>query len=90
MVSTASSDKFTHFFQYSESFSVKYYIVNRQQLLTQRHASLKNNLPGIEEEFLYVVGYEKRDHFAQNAFFCRFSNCHHFKALRASGFPLGL
>ena len=27
-----------------------------------------------------MVGYEKRDHFAQNAFFCHFSNCHQFKA----------
>ena len=38
----------------------------------------------------YVTGSEKRDHFALNAIFCHFSNCHHFKASRALGFWLGL
>ena len=35
---------------------------------------------------LNVVGYEKRDHFAQNVIFWHFSNCHHSKASRAPGF----
>ena len=35
---------------------------------------------------VYVVGYEKGDHIAQNAIFWHFSNCHHFKASRAPGF----
>ena len=39
---------------------------------------------------LYVVGYEKRDHIAQKAIFCCSSACHHTKAIRAPGFPLGL
>jgi len=39
---------------------------------------------------LYVVGYEKRDHIAQNAIFCYFSTCHHSKIIRAPGFPLSL
>ena len=38
----------------------------------------------------YVTGYEKRDHFTQNAFVCHFSNCHHSKVSRALGFWLGL
>ena len=37
----------------------------------------------------YVIGYEKRDHIAQNAIFCHFSKCHHFKASRILGFWLG-
>jgi len=38
----------------------------------------------------YVTGSEKRGHFAQNANFYHFSNCHHVKAFRALGFPLAL
>ena len=38
----------------------------------------------------YVTGSEKRGHFAQNANFYHFSNCHHTKAFRAHGFPLAL
>ena len=37
-----------------------------------------------------VTGSEKRGHFAQNANFYHFSNCHHVKAFRALGFPLAL
>ena len=39
---------------------------------------------------LFVVGYEKRDHNAQNAIFGYFSTYHHSKAIRVPGFPLGL
>jgi len=39
---------------------------------------------------LFVVGYEKRDHIAQNVIFFYFSTCHHSKAIIAPGFPLGL
>ena len=39
---------------------------------------------------IIVTGSEKRDHFALNAIFCHFSNCHHFKVSRALGFWLGL
>jgi len=38
----------------------------------------------------FVTGSEKRGHFAQNANFYHFSNCHHAKAFRALGFPLAL
>jgi len=37
-----------------------------------------------------VSGFEKRDNFAQNAKFLHFSSYHHFKAVRASDFILGL
>jgi len=37
-----------------------------------------------------VTGSEKRGHFAENANFYHFSNCHHAKAFRALGFPLAL
>ena len=37
-----------------------------------------------------VTGFEKRGHFAQNAIFCHFSTYHHFKAVKALGFRLGL
>jgi len=37
-----------------------------------------------------VTGSEKRGHFAQNANFYHFSNCHHTKAFRTLGFPLAL
>jgi len=40
--------------------------------------------------YIYVTGSEKRGHFAQNANFYHFSNCHHAKAFRALGFPLAL
>ena len=39
---------------------------------------------------IYVIGFEKRGHFVQNAIFCHFSTYHHFKAVRALGFRLGL
>ena len=39
---------------------------------------------------IYVTGSEKRGHFAENANFYHFSNCHHAKAFRALGFPLAL
>ena len=41
---------------------------------------------------IVVTGSEKRGHFAQNANFYHFSNCHshHAKAFRALGFPLAL
>ena len=39
---------------------------------------------------LYVSGFEKRGNFAQNAKFWHFSSYHHFKAVRASDFILGL
>ena len=38
----------------------------------------------------YVIGFEKRGNFAQNAKFWHFSSYHHFKAVRASDFLLGL
>ena len=38
----------------------------------------------------YVTGSENRDHFALNAFYAAFLNCHHTMASRAPGFPLGL
>jgi len=37
-----------------------------------------------------VSGFEKRGNFAQNAKFWHFSSYHHFKAVRASDFILGL
>jgi len=37
-----------------------------------------------------VTESEKRGHFAQNANFCHFSNCHHAKAFSVLGFPLAL
>jgi len=37
-----------------------------------------------------VSGFEKRGNFAQNAKIWHFSNYHHFKAVRASDFILGL
>ena len=37
-----------------------------------------------------MTGFEKRGHFAQNAIFCHFSTYHHFKAVKALGFRLGL
>ena len=52
MVSTASSEKFTHFLQYSDSFSVKYCIVKATPGITTETLSLKKDQPGIEEEFL--------------------------------------
>ena len=39
---------------------------------------------------IFVIGYEKRVNFAQNAIFWHFSNCHHSKASTVSDFPLGL
>ena len=39
---------------------------------------------------LIVIGSEKRGHFAPNANFYHFSNCHHAKAFRVLGFPLAL
>jgi len=38
----------------------------------------------------YVSGFEKRGNFAHNAKFWHFSSYHHFKAVRASDFILGL
>ena len=38
----------------------------------------------------FVTGSEKRGHFAQNANFYHFLNCHRAKAFRALGFPLAL
>ena len=38
----------------------------------------------------YVSGFEKRGNFVQNAKFWHFSSYHHFKAVRASDFILGL
>jgi len=40
--------------------------------------------------FLNVSGFEKRGNFAQNAKFWHFSSYHHFKAVKASDFILGL
>ena len=40
--------------------------------------------------YIYVSGFEKRGNFAQNAKFWHFSSYHHFKAVRASDFILGL
>ena len=37
-----------------------------------------------------VSGFEKRGNFVQNAKFWHFSSYHHFKAVRASDFILGL
>ena len=39
---------------------------------------------------LYVTGFEKRGHFAQNAIFCHFLTCHHFKVVEAPGFRFGV
>ena len=39
---------------------------------------------------LFVIGSEKRDHFALNAKFYRFSNTHHSDSPSAAGFILGL
>jgi len=41
-------------------------------------------------KYNYVSGFEKRGNFVQNAKFWHFSSYHHFKAVRASDFILGL
>ena len=56
--------------------------------VTSEAESLMLELLGYVHE--YVTGSEKRGHFAQNANFYHFSNCHHAKAFRALGFPLAL
>ena len=40
--------------------------------------------------YIYVSGFEKRGNFVQNTKFLHFSSYHHFKAVRASDFILGL
>ena len=37
---------------------------------------------------VFMTGFEKREHFAQNAIFCHLSTCHHFTAVRVLGFRL--
>jgi hypothetical protein len=37
-----------------------------------------------------VIGLDKRRHFVQNAIFCHFLTCHHFKPVRALGFWFGM
>ena len=46
-----------------------------------------NKVGGIKNiTFVFVIGYEKRDLIVQNAIFCNFSSCYHFKVSRAPGF----
>ena len=54
-----------------------------------------NNHPNMDDfiwkfSSIFVTGFEKRGHFAQNAIFCHFSTYHHCKAVRTLGFRLGL
>ena len=50
------------------------------------------SLRGLKSLLILVIvsEFEKRDNFAQNAMFYHFSTYHHFKAVRALGFRLGL
>ena len=56
----------------------------------QTFCTKEMRLETVQLTLVYVTGYEKRDHIAQNAIVCHFSSCHHFKAMEVPGFPLGL